>query len=304
MVLAAGRVLGARASAAAIEVEVMAAVRSASGTAACPSEALAFANARVLESKATVEIIVAFFDPRGNSFAYAAAGAVTPVLAIPESIVATLPPSGGSALGRKTRVDAADVVTSLPPGSLIALAIDAGAAAEAMRPQARGTPSEVAQAVLRRAREMDNPMPVEALVVLAVADKALESFSYTFPAIPLAAPLVRASLRPLAASAGLDENQAFALQTAVGEAVANAVEHAYLLRSLGVVRVSAEQGRQTLVITVEDEGGWRPSQHWREERGRGFPLMRALVDGVEICSRETSTAVRLMLRLRAEAAKD
>jgi anti-sigma regulatory factor (Ser/Thr protein kinase) len=293
LVLTVGRVLGSPADPASIEADVLAAVRSASDGATWPSEALAIAHARVLDSKATVEIIVAFFDTRGHSFVYAAAGGPTPVLAIPDSIVATLPASGGT-----------DVVTSLPPGSLVALAIDAGRVADAMRSARLGTPSESTQNVLRRVREIRSPMPAEALVVLAVADETLQSFSYSFPAIPLAAPLVRASLRPFAAGVSLDENQTFALQTAVGEAVANAVEHAYRLRSPGVVRVSAEHGRQMLVVTVEDDGGWRPSQHWREERGRGFPLMRALVDGVEICSREKSTAVRLVLRLRSGAAKD
>lgn len=293
LVLTVGRALEGSADLASIEADVLAAVRSASYGAAWPSEALARAQARVLDSKATVEIIVAFFDTRAHSFAYAVGGGAAPILAIPDSIVATLPDSGG-----------ADVVTSLPPGSLVALAIDAGRAADAMRSAGLGAPSESTQNVLRRVREIRSPMPAEAIVVLAVGDETLESFSYSFPAIPLAAPLVRAALRPFAAGVSLDETQTFALQTAVGEAVANAVEHAYRMRSPGVVRVSAEHGRQMLVVTVEDEGGWRPSQQWREERGRGFPLMRALVDGVEICSREKSTAVRLVLRLRSAAPKD
>ena len=52
----------------------------------------------------------------------------------------------------------------------------------------------------------------------------------------------------------------------------------------------------TLMATIEDEGKWKPAQR-REERGRGLPLMRALMDGVEIRTHQARTEVRLTLAL-------
>ena len=52
------------------------------------------------------------------------------------------------------------------------------------------------------------------------------------------------------------------------------------------------------MVTVEDFGRWR-SFVKREERGRGIDLMRAFSDGVQIKSRQDSTAVVLRVDLPA-----
>jgi len=108
-------------------------------------------------------------------------------------------------------------------------------------------------------------------------------------------PIVRRSLDRFAARLGLDDDRRFALLTATGEAIANAVEHAYR-GSPGLVRLEAQAGDEALTITVEDEGKWKPAQR-REERGRGLPLMRALMDAVEIRTHQARTEVRLTMSL-------
>ena len=57
------------------------------------------------------------------------------------------------------------------------------------------------------------------------------------------------------------------------------------------MRVHAHAGDDSLVVTVEDDGKWKPAQR-RDERGRGLPLMRALMDGVEIRTHQARTEVR------------
>ena len=83
---------------------------------------------------------------------------------------------------------------------------------------------------------------------------------------------------------------------AAGEAVANAIEHAYRGEEPGLIRLSIERELRGLVVTVEDFGRWR-SFVKREERGRGIDLMRAFSDGVQIKSRQDSTAVVLRVNL-------
>jgi anti-sigma regulatory factor (Ser/Thr protein kinase) len=114
----------------------------------------------------------------------------------------------------------------------------------------------------------------------------------------MAVPIVRRSLERFAQRLGLDEDHCFSLLTAVGEALANAVEHAYL-GSPGLVRVQAELHGNALHVTIEDDGKWKPAQR-RDERGRGLPLMRALMDGVEIRTHQAHTVVRLTLDLARE----
>jgi anti-sigma regulatory factor (Ser/Thr protein kinase) len=47
-------------------------------------------------------------------------------------------------------------------------------------------------------------------------------------------------------------------------------------------------------VTVEDDGRWKQAQK-REERGRGLPLMRALMDGVEIRTNQSHTTIKLTM---------
>ena len=50
-------------------------------------------------------------------------------------------------------------------------------------------------------------------------------------------------------------------------------------------------------IAVRDRGGWRDTSS--EDRGRGLPLMRALMDDVDIEQRPTGSTVVLRRTLRA-----
>jgi stage II sporulation protein AB (anti-sigma F factor) len=76
-----------------------------------------------------------------------------------------------------------------------------------------------------------------------------------------------------------------AVELAVGEAIGNAVLHAYRGGEQGTVDVEGRVGERELVITVGDAGvGMRPDP---TSRGLGFgvPLIAQLSDGVEITGR-------------------
>jgi anti-sigma regulatory factor (Ser/Thr protein kinase) len=118
-------------------------------------------------------------------------------------------------------------------------------------------------------------------------------FHFEFSAIPLAVPIVRRTLNRYAKRLGLDEDRTYSLITAIGEAMANAVEHAYPERP-GIVRLRVTNHGGTLHATIEDDGRWKQAQK-RDERGRGLPLMRALMDGVEIRTNQSHTTISLTM---------
>ena len=50
-----------------------------------------------------------------------------------------------------------------------------------------------------------------------------------------------------------------------------------------------------MLITVRDFGGWREPRG--SDRGRGLPLMKALMDSVEVDPSSDGTTVQLRLRV-------
>jgi anti-sigma regulatory factor (Ser/Thr protein kinase)/anti-anti-sigma regulatory factor len=120
----------------------------------------------------------------------------------------------------------------------------------------------------------------------------------TLPNTRLAVPTTRAALGGWLAALQVDEVTADAIQHAVGEAVGNAVEHAYRDRpgdhAVEVRAALTEVG--TAEITVADRGRWRaPADDLH--RGVGLALASGLVDDVRIDRRPSGTTVRLRHRL-------
>ncbi|MBV8298409.1 MAG: SpoIIE family protein phosphatase [Candidatus Eremiobacteraeota bacterium] len=304
-----GDVAGHGLRAAIVMGEVRQAFRAAALNPNSPSLVLERANT-IVNMRANPVMVTAIFgivDPRDGTVTYAAAGHPAPLIALPDGVVQALP-KDGVPLGIVDRVGASDWTFTLPPGALFTLYTDGLIEysrnviegelrlLDAVRESVVRLETEPARALLQRifaARENTDDV---AMLTVAASDVAAPSFSFTFTALPLAVPLVRRSLERFARKLGLDDDARFSLLTAVGEATANAVEHAYAGLP-GLVRVQAQAGEEHLVVTIEDEGKWKPAQR-REERGRGLPLMRALMDGVEIRTDQSRTEVRLTMALR------
>src|SRR5665213_207739 len=249
-------------------------------------------------------------DPQDATITYASAGHPAPVLALPGGSVQLLP-KDGVPLGIVDRIDATDWTFTLPPGATFALYTDGlieysrdvvegeRKLLEAVREGIGRTESEPARALLRRVFAANENTDDVAMLTIATADVQDAAFGFTFTALPMAVPLVRRSLDRFAQGLGLDAERRFSLLTATGEAIANAVEHAYALAP-GLVRVQATLNDDLLLITIEDEGKWKPAAR-RDDRGRGLPLMRALMDAVEIRTHQARTEVRLTMALSESA---
>lgn len=113
------------------------------------------------------------------------------------------------------------------------------------------------------------------------------------PADPHVLQHIRRTLRRLAQDLDLDQERSDGLLVAVGEAVSNAIEHAYL-GSVGTITLRARREGPMLLIEIEDRGRWRRPGG---RRGHGLELMRALTDSVHVDATAAGTTVRLTLVL-------
>ena len=113
---------------------------------------------------------------------------------------------------------------------------------------------------------------------------------------------IRNRIKQIAEACNLTERQAFDLQVAVGEAAANAIEHGSPQGSDNSVAVTVQCDRESMFITVKDEGKFKrrmpdPDMEKNNFRGRGIPLMLALMDRVTIDEAKDGTSVVLVKKI-------
>jgi serine phosphatase RsbU (regulator of sigma subunit)/anti-sigma regulatory factor (Ser/Thr protein kinase) len=309
-----GDVAGHGLAAAIVMGEVRQAVRAAALSSSLPSSVLERANA-IVNMRVDPVMVTAIFgllDPATSTVTYATAGHLPPLLAAPGGTTERLP-TGGIPLGIAGAVDAVDWTFTIAPGSMLALYTDGLIEGErdvlageerlraAVSIEAAARRPSPARALLERVFATTKNTDDAAALVVTVEDVAARDFYFEFSAIPFAVPMARHALRRYAERLELDAERTFALVGAVGEAMANAVEHAYN-GEIGNVRVRVAHAGDALHATIEDFGRWKPA-HKRDERGRGLPLMRALVDGVEIRTNQVCTTIALRLSLEAAASR-
>ena len=126
---------------------------------------------------------------------------------------------------------------------------------------------------------------------------------------------VRRAVASWAAEAGLSSEEASALQCAVDEACANAIEHGYGGKPNGTVDVEAKLKADVLVVTVRHHGKpFDPKQHQlaaltdirsqRRKHGYGLHLIHKLVDDVRFKASGHTSEVRLTKRRDGTATGD
>jgi len=136
-----------------------------------------------------------------------------------------------------------------------------------------------------------------ALLALRVTPRAAAAFSAVIEPVAEQLGALRLDLRAWLASAGATASEAGDVLIAVGEACANAIEHAGAAPGAPVDVRGQLVGRE-VVLRVRDRGTWRPVQP-QAERGHGLRLMRVLMDDIDIASGSDGTRVELRRRLSA-----
>jgi PAS domain S-box-containing protein len=113
---------------------------------------------------------------------------------------------------------------------------------------------------------------------------------------------MRQTLRRWLVECGADEDETEDVIMACNEACENAVEHGYGFgHDLFDVEFADADG--DLTVCVRDRGTWREPQV-TPDRGRGLPLMRKLMDDVEVQPRPGGTTILMRRRLSAAASPD
>ncbi len=158
---------------------------------------------------------------------------------------------------------------------------------------------ELAAAIAEGVRSPDGWPDDVAVLVAHRREDSQEPLQLDLVADPAALPGVRRRLSSWLAALGMGETDRVGVMVAVGEACANAAEHAYRGREPGPMSVTARVDVDgVLTVTVRDEGTWRPPNRDPGDRGRGLLIMRQLVDGVVLEEEPKGTTVTLRLRLR------
>lgn len=312
-----GDVAGRGLDAAVVMGEMRQAMRVEATSDASPATVLERLNAIVCshEPLGIVTAIFAVYDPATSTLLYSAAGHPPPLLALANGFVRRLP-TGGIPLGCAPNAEFSNWTFTLPADAHAVFYTDGVIATR------RGTVTgeerllQAVRAMARKrggkAREADLAAEVQKCVfgasqprddaALLLLSRSTPVASYTFSAVPVVAPIARAILEHEIAALDLDADRRFGLVVAVGEAIANAVEHAYRGSAPGLIRLQVEYGAQELVVTVEDFGRWRRVVRRGEQRGRGIDLMHAFVDGVQIHKGRESTTIVLKSDLASAAA--
>jgi len=119
-----------------------------------------------------------------------------------------------------------------------------------------------------------------------------------FPADASQLAPARNALRGWLKRALTDPAQSMDVLIAVGEAVANAIEHGHRHNPGGVITMAATALVDRVQLTITDTGSWKPPQQAVDStRGRGIALMRGLMQDVTINPGTAGTTVHLTARI-------
>jgi serine phosphatase RsbU (regulator of sigma subunit)/anti-sigma regulatory factor (Ser/Thr protein kinase) len=306
--LAVGDVVGRGVEAAAAMGQLQSALRAFALEGDDPAAVLGrlqrFAARNRLASMATVAYAV--LDPADGRLRYSCAGHPPPLLVREDGSAAYLEDGRGIPLGVDEGTPYAEGTAVTAPGDALLLytdglverrreSLDAGLErlSRAARDAHREPAERVCDRILTALFPGGPPADDVALLLLRRIPLDADRLERRVAARPRELGGMRAALRAWLEAGGAGRPEVQDVLLAVGEALANAVEHAYLGREPGEVELTAVRDPDgTLRITVRDFGRWREAVLGRR-RGRGGPLMREVMDRVDVSSGVWGTTVVL-----------
>jgi GAF domain-containing protein/anti-sigma regulatory factor (Ser/Thr protein kinase) len=299
--VAVGDVVGRGVEAAAVMAQLRTAVRAYAADGHAPAAVVDRVNSLMLSlgPLAMTTLVLLVIDPAAETLEVVGAGHPPALVVDPSGAAAFVWPPGGVPLG----VTAAAVYTSethrLPTGSTV-LAYTDGLVER--RDQSIDVGLERLRRVAEGARDIEvmcqaivdqlvSEAPGDDVALVAARVPPLgDHLSTRWTATPDSLAPIRYLLRRWLLGRGAGEDEAYDIIVATQEACANAIEHAYGPGFAEfVLELTFADGRVT--IAVADRGHWRAPRG--DDRGRGLPLMRELMDTVDVSPAEGGTAVTL-----------
>jgi anti-sigma regulatory factor (Ser/Thr protein kinase) len=309
--LTVGDVVGHGVTAAAVMAQLRTALRAYAVESHEPAEVVARVNAMMCQLGPSAMTTLAYLvlDAGDESLELVNAGHPPPLLIDPGAGESRfLPLQGGIALGATAAATYRSERLAFPPRAMVVLYTDGLV-------ERRGTSIDDGLEELRAlvsdcedveglcslvAARMVPKAPLDDVAVVAARIPDLgDELRTRWPAHPDALVAVRRMLRRWLRARGADEDETFDIVVASQEACANAVEHAYE-PGVASFEMTASHGDGRVRITVRDRGRWRKPRP--AGRGRGLPLMRELMDAVDMQHSRTGTRVTLERELRRKAA--
>ena len=251
-------------------------------------------------------LLYAVLDPETQTLRYLSTGHPPPLLVHADGRGEFLLGGRGTPLGSFGPHDPQAATAQLPLGATLILytdglverrteVLDVGLdRLAALAPTIATTPVDeladaLLDAMLTGSREDD--------VAVLVARSAPAHLHRRLPASPDELVGLRRELRAWFEPSGISRSDAEEMLVAIGEAVTNAIEHAYAGRVSGLVDVELERcdtdaGMARVSVVVRDRGAWRVP-NGDATRGRGLHLMRAFCPEFDVVRDAHGTEVRL-----------
>ncbi len=308
--LATGDVVGRGIAAAAAMGQLRSTARGMLLTRPGPAELLERLDHFVAEAPdaAYSSLACVVLDTVRGELSYSLAGSLPPLLRTPTGVV-VLDGARGAPLGATTG-PRAQVTMPIEAGSLLVMytdglverrreLLDVGVSrlVSALEGLGGGELDARADALVDDLLAGQAPDDDLALVSAAFDAPADRAYLRRYPSELRVVADARHELRSWLAGLGLEGDVTTDMLVAAAEATNNAIEHA---QSGAMVTIRAHQGAQDLVVRVRDDGRWQqPSRTTSSARGLGLPIMRSLVDAVEVHRGEEGTTVVLRRSLNS-----
>ena len=268
-----------------------------------PSRALTALDqfATLLPEALCSTVFCAVLNPATGQLSYASAGHPPGILTYPDGRIELLDQGRSPALALAPDRPRGEAVVYVPEGATLLLYTDGLV-------ERRGhdliETTDQAAALLRTGRQTPVADLAERLMTSLAPGQGYEDdvalllysrpspLSLSFPADPDELALVRRQLRDWLGRLSMDSLVAQDVLIAACEACANAIEHGYRGSPAGTVRLRVEVTGPDVVITVSDQGRWRPPSQARD-RGHGLKLIRATMRQVEITANDLGTTIEM-----------
>ncbi|HWT24291.1 MAG TPA: SpoIIE family protein phosphatase [Solirubrobacteraceae bacterium] len=248
-------------------------------------------------------------DPESESATAVSAGHIPPLVVHADGTASFAPVEGDPPLGVSRTAAYGEHRIEVPAGATLVLATDGAVEVrgeslddglERLRALAARRPGTETLCDAVAGGEVTQVPPADDLAILVVRLNELSDRLHTsWPADPEALAGLRHLLRRWLARRGAGPDEAYDITVAVQEASANAVEHAYA-PGPAAFDVDATYDAGEVTIAVRDHGQWRPARG--EHRGRGLPMMQALMDSVEVEQGGAGTTIVMRRALKRAVA--